>query len=258
MKYKIFGLVVFLASVLFLGNTVFAKSDKAEKIHVIPNGNKVKVTDISEDSTGESYETDELDVDLNTTDEDNELEESTDSGETVQVRAQNNATYVIQNKLAAKTNFPLQVNYNTGELIVTTPKGTKVVTVLPEAAIQHMLAANVLDQLGGKGGYYWEQNNPSPTATASGEPSPTSSTEPSASPSSTPLATEEPAEQPAITLTVDENGNLVYEVMGTKTEKFLGLVNVKLHRVAVVSAETGGVVEIKQNLLNKLLDSLSF
>ena len=50
--------------------------------------------------------------------------------------------------MEAETKFPLSVNLATNELIVTTPAGERVVTVLPDQAVQNMLAANVIDQLG--------------------------------------------------------------------------------------------------------------
>lgn len=51
-------------------------------------------------------------------------------------------------QVEAETKFPLSVNLATNELIVTTPAGERVVTVLPDQAVQNMLAANVIDQTG--------------------------------------------------------------------------------------------------------------
>jgi len=260
--FLIIAVVILTSAVVASTSNAPGLSNKPDKIKVEPQGNKVKVTDISDDNKKETkedqdtYETEELEVELEDETDDNELGGEEENPDSVTVRAHDNASYVIQNNLQTKTNFPLKVNYETGELIVTTPKGEKVVTILPQAAIQHMLAAKVLDQLGGKGGYYWDLAQPSPTPQESPEPeeSPEPGESPNPSPSSEPIV----EAQTAITLTVDENGFLVYEISGAKSEKFLGLLSVKLPRIAVISADTGQVMEIKQKILTKLLDSLSF
>ena len=221
--------------------------------------------------------------------EDDGLEDATSEGEieeeeefevdggrnSFKVRAHENASLVIRNKLAAQTNFPLKVNLETNELIVTTPKGEKTVTVLPDQAVFNMLAANVLDQLGGKGGLQWLADQVTPTSTPSGSLTPTST--PSAtitdfpSPTSTPSGevTETPETSPAefeaeefegespIRLILDDGGNLIYEIDGVKVQRFLGLFKVDVNRIVIVSAETGELIEVKQNLANRILDLLS-
>lgn len=210
-----------------------------------------------------------------------EIEEPADKDK-VKLRAVDNASLVIRNRVAAKTNFPLMVNLETNELIVTTPKGSKVVTVLPDAAVSNMLAANVLDQLGGKGGLLWEeyqarlalQQAEEDEATESGEVeegTPSASQEPDleedeestetaeASPSATPEPT--PEESPAeefVELTVDDDGELVYGIEGFKEERFFGVFKVNLKRKVYVSAETGELVRIEQDLRTRLIDALSF
>lgn len=217
-----------------------------------PRGNKFKVTELDED--GEEVEDSE---------EPEEQEEI--QGETATFKAQNNAAFVITNKLAAQTNFPLMVNLDTNELIVNTPKGSKIVTVLPDAAVANMLAANVLDQLGGKGGLLWLQSQPTPTATVSAtptlveEPTPTAtdSGEPTASPSGEPTITIESLENTPIKLVLTDDGVLAYEINGIKIKRFLGIFKINLNRVVFVSAETGELLVIQQNLLTRILDTLS-
>lgn len=130
---------------------------------------------------------------------------------TVKIKSYENASVVIRDNMAAKTNFPLMVNLETNELMVTTKKGTKIVTVLPDAAVRHMLAANVLDQLGGKGGLAWLEYqeriraldvSATPRATASATPEASGSADnddEEATPSATPESTEEPEETPTAT-----------------------------------------------------------
>lgn len=47
-------------------------------------------------------------------------------------------------KFSVKSNFPLTVNPTTRELTVTTPAGSKVVTILPQQAVSNMLASGVI------------------------------------------------------------------------------------------------------------------
>lgn len=220
-----------------------------KKLLLEPRGNKFKVTELDEE--GEEVEDSE---------EPEEQEEI--QGETATFKAQNNAAFVIRNKLAAQTNFPLMVNLDTNELIVNTPKGSKIVTVLPDAAVANMLAANVLDQLGGKGGFLWQQSQPAPTATVSAtptlveEPTPTAtdSGEPTATPSGVPV---ESLEDTPIRLVLTNEGVLAYEIDGIKIKRFLGIFKVKLNRVVFVSAETGELLVIQQKFLTRILDILS-
>lgn len=238
---------------------------KAERALLKPQGNKLNVTYLSE--TGEELGTSEIPEN-----EEFEVEEEDENSEdTTTVHSEKNAAVVIRNKIAAQTHFPLMVNLETNELIVTTPKGQKVVTVLPDQAVQNMLAANVLDQIGGKGGLLWlAQQTPvpseSPEATPSGTPIETAT--PSASPTSSPSATFSPEPSPTsspepviveegILLTTSPSGVLVYEIQGVKHEKLLSLFRVGLKRVVVVSAETGELLEIRQNFPTKVLDFFS-
>jgi hypothetical protein len=210
-----------------------------------------------------------------------EIPEGTESGEieieepedqdNVKVRSNGNAFVVIRNKIGAQTNFPLMVNLETNELIVTTPKGSKVVTVLPDKAVENMLAANVLDQLGGKGGLRWleyqeqiatesaepEEEEP---ATEAGEPE---EEEPATEAGEPEEATEEGAlveetlVEDVVTMTTTEDGTLAYEIPGIKYVKLFGMIKIKLQRTAVVSAETGELLAIQEDLLTRLLDLLS-
>lgn len=199
--------------------------------------------------------------------------------EVVRVRAKENAAYVIRNKVAAKANFPLMVNLETNELMVTTPKGTKIVTVLPDKAVENMLAANVLDQLGGKGGLRWlasQEATPSasPSAVVSVTPMPEDEEgTPSKRISPTPVAsgsampTPEPTLMPVteadeevdtvVELVTEDDGTLAYEIEGTKAKKLFGLWMVTLQRKAVVSAETGELLRVNQDWKTQLLDYLS-
>lgn len=189
-----------------------------------------------------------------------EIEEPEDK-DTIKVRSTGNAFVVIRNKIGAQTHFPLMVNLDTNELIVTTPSGSKTVTILPDAAVRNMLAANVLDQLGGKGGLRWLESQ---EATGSGTPDEATDSADEATEAGEPEEATEEAEtevasvEEIIELTTTEDGVLAYEITGVKFKKLLGLFKIKLQRVAVVSAETGELLSIREDFLTRLLDILSF
>lgn len=208
----------------------------------------------------------------------------------ISVRAKNNAAYVIRNRTAAKTSFPLQVNLNTNELIVTTPKGAKIVTVLPDKAVQNMLAANVLDQVGGKGGMLWLANQPTPfpirdiseiSATDEAEPVGTDSADPTDATTDPTDATADPTDATAdpveneltptpipspevedetdlvVDLVESPNGVLSYKVEGLKTKKIFGLRSVELVRTAYISAETGELVYLEKSWFDRIVEFIS-
>lgn len=118
-----------------------------------------------------------------------------------------------------RTNFPLSIDPVTHQLIVTTPAGTKAVTVLPDQAVNNMLRNGLL------------------TSVASG------SAESSGSASF------------ALTLHNDQS---VYEIHGQKQARFLGVFPVTLDRTVLVSTENGERIAQQESFLTTLLGFLSF
>lgn len=231
-----------------------SEEDKKNKAILERAGNKLKVTVTDENGQ-------EVELPEGTESGEFEIEEPEDQN-TTKIRSTGNAYMVIRNKIGAQTHFPLMVNLETNELIVTTPKGQKVVTVLPDKAVENMLAANVIDELGGKGGLRWLEYQAG-LATPSATPTPEEAT-----PSATPTPEEEEATEAAvvetasvedvITLTSTQDGTLAYEIPGTKYEKLFGLFKVKFGKTAIVSAETGELLAVREALMARILDLLSF
>lgn len=158
------------------------------------------------------------------------IEERADKGQ-IKVSAVQDEFVFSRENVGAATNFPLSVNLQTNELTVTTPTGERTVAVLPDQAVKSILAANVIDQVGGVRF--------------------TQDVEKVATQAGTTL-------EDVIKLTTTREGVLAYEVPGTKKEKLLGFINVDIPKNVVVSAETGELLETQQDLLSQVLDFLSF
>ncbi|MBI3109792.1 hypothetical protein HYZ06_02005 [Candidatus Daviesbacteria bacterium] len=127
---------------------------------------------------------------------------------------------VARNNVGALSNFPLQIDLNTNQLIITTPAGQKVVTVLPDQAVQNMLAANVISRL---------------ISTTSGQLTSVSD---------------------VVTLGL-QNNVPVYEIPGIRDFKLLGFIPVSQPVTVIVSTETGELVETQESLMTKIIDLLS-
>ncbi len=235
-----------------LPTTESTEEKKPKKVKLVPKGLQLQVT--IEDENGE-----EIELPEGTESAEFEIEEPE---ETTKIRSMKNSYAVIRNKIAAQTHFPLMVNLETNELIVTTPKGQKVVTVLPDKAVENMLAANVIDQLGGKGGLLWLEYQASLTPTSTPSATPTGATEsatptPEGATEAGTIEEEPPPVEEVVSLTTTDEGILAYEIPGIKYKKLFGLIKITLKRNVIVSAETGELLGIQQSLLTRILDLLS-
>jgi len=178
---------------------------KEDKVHI-----QTKVED-EETETELEAEAEHSAVDeMNTELEKHDIRISTSSGK-----------LAIMNKRAgALSSFPLSVNPTTKELTVTTPSGAKVVTTLPQEAIDNMKASHIIDDLTSED-----------TTAGLG------------------------SAQDLVQLE-EQDGVLGYKMKGTKTHKFLGFIPVKTNVDAFVSAENGQVVSSNESLLGRILGKL--
>ncbi|MBI3103357.1 hypothetical protein HYZ05_00285 [Candidatus Daviesbacteria bacterium] len=128
---------------------------------------------------------------------------------------------LINKRVGALSNFPLSVDPTTRQLTVTTPAGIKVVAVLPQKAVDNMLAAHVMDDVVSE------------------------------------KADNSLASVPDLVKLETANGVLGYKVKGTKTHKLLGFIPVKTDVEAFVSAENGQVVQSTDSLLGRILNRLA-
>lgn len=127
----------------------------------------------------------------------------------------------------AVTQLPISVDLATNTLFANTPSGEKQLTVLPEQAIQNIIAANIVNRLGGRA-VVDEANNNTLTSVSQ------------------------------LIALGERNGVPVYEINGISDQKLLGFIPVSIEKNIAVSAETGNAVAIEQPLDSRFLDALSF
>ena len=136
-----------------------------------------------------------------------------------------NQLAVTSNQVTALTNFPLSINVETKELIVTTPAGQRVVTILPDEAVANLLATGIINRV---------ETSSADTATQ--------------------------GQLGALTGVVKleiRNNEVVYKVNGVKTHRMLGFIPVTTPVSAFVSAETGTTLAKQQSILASIIDFLS-
>ncbi|MEK7166073.1 MAG: hypothetical protein AAB874_04690 [Patescibacteria group bacterium] len=126
----------------------------------------------------------------------------------------------------AVTQFPLSVDLATNTLFLNTPSGQQSVRVLPDRAIQNLIAANVVSRI-----------RDSLLAES--------------------IKTGNLAALAEIIVLGEQNGIPVYEINGISDQKLLGFIPVEIEKKVTVSAETGEVVKVNQSSLNSLVDFIS-
>jgi len=132
---------------------------------------------------------------------------------------------LFKNNIAALTNFPLSIDLESNQLVVTTPKGQKIVTVLPDQAVKNLIEAGVISNVDNNG-----------------------------------LNTELVKEVGLLDSEIDleERGDeLVYKVKGKKKYKLFGFIPVNTSNTAYISAQSGKAVAKDQSLLTKIIDVFS-
>lgn len=156
----------------------------------------------------------------------NELEDAVEEGlddDDIKIASTAGRLVVKKNNVAAITNFPLSVDVETNQLIITTPAGQKIVAILPDQAVKNLLATGVVSA----------------------------------------IETQDSVTQPqlgiidqAIELEI-RNDELVYKINGTKTHRIFGLISVIAPITAFVSTDTGAPVAKQQSILAGIADFLS-
>lgn len=173
----------------------------------------VHLTAQKSDGTEINLETNALDA-LNESLKDEGIEVSSSSSST-------NNLVLRKGGVEAETELPISVDPTTHELTVTTPAGEKTVTVLPDAAVQNILAHKTLTSI------------------------------------QTEVSSESGEINQKANLT-EINNEPVFAVNGISQKNLLGLFPVGFTKTAFVSATSGQIVKVDETLLNRILEALSF
>lgn len=205
--------------------------DNRTRTDVYQGGTKVRMEHrdgetrikIENEETGEEEE-------LPVEDENDEILEIRERAErdSVTVSTSGDQFVIRRNDIGALAHFPLSVDLSTNTLMVSTPTGEKSVTILPDQAVRNMLAANVIDQLGGPGFTQLVQENPDLSL---GQ---------------------------IVRLIQTQQGTLAYEVPGIRQQRLLSFIPVVIETTAIVSADTGELLDTQSSFVNRLLDFVSF
>ena len=152
-----------------------------------------------------------------------QVESQTNAGEHFTVNTEDSTGLSVTNGgQTVNSALPISVN-DKNELTVTTPSGSKVVTVLPDQAVAKLRAAGVLTTV-----------KTTPTTTGSG------------------------AAVDSVGTLATAGGDAVYNIEGTKQVRFLGLFPVSLNRQVQVSATDGSVVSTAQSAVANFISLFSF
>ena len=187
------------------------------KLKYVYEGGKIKLKIENEAKEGKLL--DKREIDELTKEIEDELED-----EGVKIATKSGKQAFSKNKIAALTDFPLSVDVNTRQLIVTTPAGQKIVTILPDQAVQNLLNTNIVNKIDTQAGEIVGGELGDLTGTVKIE---------------------------------IMNDKIVYRIKGVKTHKLLGLIPVSAQTTAIVSAESGELVSQEQPLLTTVIDLLS-
>lgn len=145
------------------------------------------------------------------------------NGEDTQIGSGSANNFSLQTgSVEAQTKFPLTVSNHT--LIVTTPQGQIQVAVLPNQAVEKVLSEKLLSNI--------LSSSPSNSTSSAG-------------------ATQ------TISLT-QINNETAFAIPGIADKKLFGIFPVGFSKTVYVSTTNGNILQTKESLLNKFLESLSF
>ena len=173
----------------------------------------------AENEQGEEIELEEDELDEIENETEVELEE-----DGIKIATISEKPILTKDNIATLTDFPLTIDLGTNQLIVTTPIGEKVITVLPDQAVTNLLATNVISKVE----QVSDQNIIQELGNLNG------------------------------IVTLEMRGQeVVYKIKGSKTFKLLGFIPVDTAATTFVSIETGDLIAQEQSLLANIIDLLS-
>lgn len=192
-----------------------AEDDSVKLKYVIQDGMTVVK---AENDEGEELELEEDELE----EMENELEqELEDDG--IQITTSSGKPVFVKNSVGATTDFPLSVDIVTKQLIITTPQGQKIITILPDEAVKNVLGTGIVNVIDTSDG----------------------------------SLSESASSLDDIVKLIVRDGKVVYEVKGIKNQKLFGLIPITTQKKVIVSAETGAPLFHEQSMLVSIVDLLS-
>lgn len=201
------------------GTTKIEVKDGTVKLEYRIENGQVVLKAENEDGEEVEFEDEELE------ELENEVEDELEDDDVRLVATTDNRLALTQNQVAALTDFPLSINVETKELVITTPAGQKTVAVLPQQAVQNLLATGIVNKI------------EVPPADVANQ--------------------DQLGTLTGVVKIEMRNNEVVYRIKGTKTHRLLGLIPVPASTTAFVSADTGTTVATQQSLLTGFIDLLS-
>lgn len=134
-----------------------------------------------------------------------------------------NGLEIADHNVVAHTTLPITIDPTTKTLAVTTPAGTKDVTVLPSQAVQQLIGSKIISNVLSQA----SSSNASSSA------------------------------MPVIALTTVQN-QLAFAIQGVSDKKLLGLFPIAYQKTVYVSAQNGQILHTSQSFLNQILQAISF
>lgn len=201
------------------GTTKIEVENGAVKLkYKVENGQIVRK---AEDETGEEIELEDDELD----ELEDALEQELKDDDLSLDQADDNKLSVTKNQVTATTDFPLSIDVATKQLVVTTPQGQKSVTILPDQAVQNLLATGLVNAI---------------------------------VPKNTDTGTRDQLGAFDGTVKLEtQNDEVIYKISGKKTHHLLGFIPVTTPVTAIVSADTGATLSRQQSLLSSVIDFLS-
>lgn len=155
----------------------------------------------------------------------NDVEDELEDDDIRLVPTTDNRLALAQNQTAALTNFPLSINVETKELVITTPAGQKVVTVLPDQAVQNLLATGIINTIVTPPPHIGAQNQLGPLT--------------------------------QVVEIESRDSETIYKIKGTKIHLLFGVIPLTTPVTAFVSTDTGLTVAKQQSILTNVIDFFS-
>lgn len=175
----------------------------------------------AEDEDGEEVEIEDDELEELESNVEDELEDD----DIKLVATTDNQLALTQNQIAALTDFPLSINAETKQLVVTTPAGQKTVWVLPGEAVDNLLATGIVNKI---------ETPPSGLA-----------------------AQDQLGTLTGVVEIETRDNEIVYKIKGSKVHHVLGIIPITTPVTAFVSTDTGLTVAKQQSILTNFIDLLS-